>query len=616
MNSKDAVPKGSCSAGTPEDGNDPLLVEQRRLERRGRLHWLHWLVIALSGALTLLAWHYSRSALETQTRQRFDVHATDAIELFAEKLHTHADLLRASAGLLEASEEVTHEEWRRYTDALSLSEQFPAISGLGVIYRVPRESAATFVDEHREAYPEFDLHPVHTEPLHLPLSLIAPRALEKRVLGFDLAHDRVRRETIMEAMRSGTVQITAPIKLTGRDGLGVLMVTPFGESADLRRRGGVAVASMGPAELAYGTLAAGRRQVVLRVSDGGMVLHDEHGGPSATSDEPTHALSRQMSLYGRVWDFDVRSTSAFDEASASLMPTLILVGGLGLEGLLLTLFVALSRANRQGLSFANRLTVQLRAKRVELEASNCTLKAFAYAASHDLKTPLYGIGTLAEFIEEDLEELVAGGDVTDALPNIRHNADRIRQQVRRSQLLVDGILQYSVLEHGDECQTSVNTRALVEDIGESLRTSSGRIVLEGDFPVLLTDETRLSQVFANLIGNAFKYHHDVASARVVVRAEPMDEGLHRFSVEDDGPGIEAAYHERIFELFQTLGSVPGVDSTGVGLSIVKKAIEGQGGSISVDSVPGRGTTFTFDWPATVDSDASEDNSSTVLRKAA
>ena len=99
----------------------------------------------------------------------------------------------------------------------------------------------------------------------------------------------------------------------------------------------------------------------------------------------------------------------------------------------------------------------------------------------------------------------------------------------------------------------------------------------------------------HLVGNAFEHHHEPARARVVVRFEEVAESW-RFIVEDDGPGIESADHERIFELFETLDSSRDADSTGVGLSNVKKVVEEIGGSVSIDSPPGEGTVFTVDWP--------------------
>ena len=607
----DATATPGSPTGRSEAAGGSLLVEQGRLERRGRLRWFHWLVLALSAALTLLAWHYSRSALEVQTEQRFTSYAEQAIGLFTEKLHSHADLLRASAGLLEASESVTFEEWRRYAEALSLAEQFPAISGLGVIYRVPRASAADFTIEQSAMRPGFDLFPDHAEPLHLPLSLIAPKPLEERVLGFDLAHDPVRRETILEAMSGGAVRITAPLELAARRDLGIIMVAPFRESADGTRRGGVVVASMGPAGLAYGTLAPELRQVAIRVSDGGEALHDEHGNLPATGEEPRHVLSRQVPLYGRLWDFDIHSTPAFHASTGSPVPTLILVGGMVLEGILLTLFIALSRANRHALSFAERMAANAREKSEalelsnealaasnrELESSNDTLDAFACVVSHDLKAPLLNIGNLVGFVEEDLEgRLDAGGADAEIVGNLR----QVSRQVERARALIGGVLTYSRADGQAEAPEPFDVGTLVRDIAETLGVDDGRLRVDGELPVLDTYRTRLDQVLANLIGNAFKYHHDPAGATVRVAAADADATTLRFSVADDGPGIEPRFHEKIFEIFETLERRDDVDGTGVGLSIVKRTVEGMGGTIGVDSAPGRGTTFTFTWPREVE----------------
>jgi signal transduction histidine kinase len=112
--------------------------------------------------------------------------------------------------------------------------------------------------------------------------------------------------------------------------------------------------------------------------------------------------------------------------------------------------------------------------------------------------------------------------------------------------------------------------------------------------VILTERTPLQQVFMNLISNAIKYNRRPgATIDVTVR----DSGsMYAFSVADNGPGIEAQYHERIFGIFQTLESRDRVEGTGIGLSVVKKTVELNGGSIRVESSLGKGATFTFEWP--------------------
>ena len=106
---------------------------------------------------------------------------------------------------------------------------------------------------------------------------------------------------------------------------------------------------------------------------------------------------------------------------------------------------------------------------------------------------------------------------------------------------------------------------------------------------------RFQQVLANLVGNALKYHHEPERATVTVSVDETDD-FYVFSVSDDGPGIDPKFHERIFDVFQTLQTKDDVESTGIGLSIVKKAVESHGGRVTLLSDNGKGATFTFEWP--------------------
>jgi signal transduction histidine kinase len=113
-------------------------------------------------------------------------------------------------------------------------------------------------------------------------------------------------------------------------------------------------------------------------------------------------------------------------------------------------------------------------------------------------------------------------------------------------------------------------------------------------PELVTRRTALEQVFTNLINNAIK-HHTREDGRVEITATLQGE-VYRFDVVDDGPGIAPEYHQRVFEIFRTLNNINDPDSTGIGLAIVKKLVELQGGTILLESEVGRGTTFRFTWP--------------------
>jgi signal transduction histidine kinase len=124
-----------------------------------------------------------------------------------------------------------------------------------------------------------------------------------------------------------------------------------------------------------------------------------------------------------------------------------------------------------------------------------------------------------------------------------------------------------------------------------------RVTIETALPTVRAERTRLAQVFQNLLSNAIKY---LDKPEGEIRIVCADEGESwRFSVADNGPGIEPRHHERVFLLFQTLQSRDRVESTGVGLALVKKIVELYGGRVWVESAPGRGSTFFFTLPKTI-----------------
>lgn len=223
-----------------------------------------------------------------------------------------------------------------------------------------------------------------------------------------------------------------------------------------------------------------------------------------------------------------------------------------------------------------------------LARSNRELDQFAYIASHDLKAPLRGIANLSRWIEEDLSE-----HVTD---DTREHLELLRGRVQRMESLIDAILEYSRVGRVRARPEQVEVGALVAEIADLVSPPEGfSIVAEGELPTLVTERTRLQQVLMNLIVNAIKHHHDKPRGRVIVSAE--DRGAWwRFSVRDNGPGIDPRFHEKIFVIFQTLEPRDRVEGTGIGLALVKKIVESYGGSVSVESATGKGTAFHFTWP--------------------
>jgi len=235
----------------------------------------------------------------------------------------------------------------------------------------------------------------------------------------------------------------------------------------------------------------------------------------------------------------------------------------------------------------NDMLRQIQRRQLELERSNRELDHFAYVTSHDLKAPLRAISTLSAWIEEDLREKVSG--------ETAEQLELMRGRVKRMEQLIDGILEYSRVDRMDADLEQVNSRKLVDEVVEMLGLpDTVKMDVQGEMPTFVTKRVRLQQVLANLVSNAVKYN-EKSDPRVQISVRSAGK-YYEFAVSDNGPGIAAAYHEKIFMIFQTLQSRDEVESTGVGLALVKKIVEGEGGSVRLESAEGMGSTFRFTWP--------------------
>lgn len=223
----------------------------------------------------------------------------------------------------------------------------------------------------------------------------------------------------------------------------------------------------------------------------------------------------------------------------------------------------------------------------ELQRSNEELEQFVYVASHDLKSPLKGIITLASWIQEDLGDALTGESA--------ENFKLLRSRVKRMDTLLDGILTYSLASRENLNSHRVNLNDIIKALVAELNIPNGfKIKITNKLPSVMAPKSTFEQIFSNLINNAFK-HHDKKSGTITISAKDAGE-FWEFLVTDDGPGIAPKYQDLIFKRFQTLQSRDDVEGSGLGLSIVKKLVVKQGGEIFVDSKEGqRGTTFRFTW---------------------
>lgn len=226
-----------------------------------------------------------------------------------------------------------------------------------------------------------------------------------------------------------------------------------------------------------------------------------------------------------------------------------------------------------------------------LQASNLELEQFAYVTSHDLKAPLRAITHLSQWVEEDLSNKELSEATKEYLGLIRSRTERMEQ-------LINGILQYSRIGRVNLEIADVDVGYLIKQVVEELMPPDDMIITIGEgMPRLQTNPTMMRQVFANLIGNGIRYRDIEREGHISITVKDLDQ-YYQFNVKDNGVGIDPQFHEKVFGMFQTLAPRDKSESTGVGLTIVKKIIQYHGGTIALDSQVGQGASVTFTWPKT------------------
>lgn len=241
----------------------------------------------------------------------------------------------------------------------------------------------------------------------------------------------------------------------------------------------------------------------------------------------------------------------------------------------------------------NALSLQLREKAErekeqvlkDLQKSNQELNDFAHVVSHDLKSPLRSMNTLVNWIKEDSSEF--------ASEEINKNFDMLLRRIDRMDLMINGILNYASIDKVGIVNKKIELQVIVDDILDSIYIPDHfKVTMKHKLPIVRGDSYKYIQLFQNLISNAVKYSD---KEQGVIEIGCVSKGkFWQFHVKDNGIGIPEKYQEKVYQIFQVLQESD--DSTGVGLSIVKKVVDFYNGNVWVESEVGVGTTFYFTLP--------------------
>lgn len=585
-----------------DDASQFASEQRKKLERATRLHWFHWLIVILSLALTFGAWYYSKTQVEEKLKLQFTREADQVVALIVERMQKYEDGLWGGVGaVLSHNGKVTKEKWITYSKSISLDVKYPGINGVGIIYYVPKEKLAGFLEYERKTNDKnFRIHPFADRPYYLPITHIKPLKGNEKAVGLDMTFEKNRRAAALKARDTGLAKITGPITLV-QDAAktpGFLFYAPFyrnsnNKTVQARRDNflGMVYAPFVVKKLMAGTLAREKRHVGVTLADNLNIIYDENiKNDSQYDPNPLFIKKVSLDLYGRKWNFTIRSDRSFRQAASSDQPITILICGIFIDCLLLGLFILLTRSNRKALQYADDVNTELNKKAISLEQSNNDIEQFTYLVSHDLKSPLHNINTLLNFIKSDIKS----GNTSE----ININLKKISGFSERMIMLLNDLMLYASYVSGtyNKKKETVSIGDMLHEITKINNLDDDLLKLDLSVQFIKSEKFLLKSILNNLITNAYKYGLDGDEKQIDILSKKIDDMKIQISVRDYGRGIPQGKEERVFEMFQQLDRQDKEKGSGAGLSIVKKIIINAGGKIWIEHPSDGGAEFIIIWP--------------------
>lgn len=421
-----------------------------------------------------------------------------------------------------------------------------------------------------------------------PVTYIHPIKGNEKAIGFDLGSKPQRLIAINKAIESNSKTSTAKITLVQESGkqAGILVIYPYTKQGKIK---GLITGVFRIGDLVDRALD----HIKIRSLD--FEIYDSSFGEETQTmysntkfkKNNSHLIStKKLTVADRTWDIKFKPNSSFFLRNKSY--GIYYVGGITMLIIILILYYLYNVIiNINTEKHQKKQLEKLVLKRTKLlERKNKELETFAYAASHDLKTPLRGISNLITFIEEDLGDQL-GNDGMSYFLKIKERADRMDN-------LIDGILNYSKIDE-QKIEETVEIDKIVREISNDLSNQfSFEFQSYSKLPTLRGNKVIYYQLFQNIMSNGLKYNN---KENKILKLEYSTSATHhQFTITDNGIGIEEKYHDLIFKMFYTNESKDINNSTGIGLALVAKIIENLNGTISVQSILNESTSISFKIP--------------------
>ena len=616
----DGVARHDHSAGRPKGG------------------WQIWALLVVGCAITALAVTYTKSSVDSGRAREFSFVCDQILLRTVVRVLAHEQILRSTAAFVEHATEVSRDDWRRYTERNRDEQQLPGIQGLGFALRIPRADLPAHLATIRaEGFPAYVVLPPGDRETYSAIIYLEPfTGRNLRAFGYDMLSEVTRRAAMERARDEDVAALSGKVTLVQETSLdvqaGTLMYVPVyrrdlptSTAADRRAalRGWV-YSPYRMRDLMQSIMSEwdveNERRIRLELFDDAAatpaaLLYDSQ--PSATQQpRPLYTLERRMVAAGRPWTLSFSKTGRDPFGGEYAEVWLVLCGGLSttllLAGLLFNLLNVRLRAGRLAWQLTTELrendaklrevNLQLEKARESAEAASVAKTRFLAGMSHEMRTPLNSILGFAQVIARDF---ASASLPTEYARTIIRNSDHLSR-------LINDVLDMSKIEAGQvEVRPVVfSLRDLLDDVKTMFyprALSKGlRFVVEIDPSVpheAQADDGKVRQVLLNLLGNAVKFTTN-GEVRLRVRATPLGEPLAAgtralslvMEIEDTGAGIGPDEVGQLFNAFAQTEQGAKAGGAGLGLSISRRLADAMGGTLTVQSALGKGSTFRFSVP--------------------
>jgi signal transduction histidine kinase/CheY-like chemotaxis protein len=550
----------------------------------GRGILLLGILLEITGLVTtaLGGWVAQRSE-DQQAEEEFR-HAVERGQVaIRNRLDAYQQGLLSGAVFLGLQKDASPEMWRRYVEGMRIEENFPGINGFGRISPVPRADLSADLERQASENPSLKYRgfPRVIPETSMVIDRIEPFDRNKAALGLDVATEGRRREAARRALVSGKPAITRIVLLV-QDSTkhpGFLMLVPFYRTGmpvstpqeRIRAFAGWSYAPFVGAKTLVGLAQATGASLCFDVYDERVETDNRIYNGCGGRDSTGRSAVRRMPMAGRSWVVVWKEESPAHGGGGLLSRALVVLGALNFLGILALMFWIHRRADRA---------------LAQAEEASRQKDDFLAVMSHEIRTPLNGVLSGIELLEK------RGVDAESAklLGIIRGSGQGLLG-------LVSEILDFAKLERGGlELESKVfDPEELVHSCTESMRALAGskgvgiEVAVGEGVGWRRGDPMRCRQVLANLLSNAVKFTEN-GSVSVSLAGGP--EGI-EVVVRDTGIGMDASALRNLFQPFRQADASIGrrFGGTGLGLAIVKRIVERMSGSIHVESIPGRGTSF-------------------------